>query len=111
MDAALSNYRTAPLTEKLKRTLAFLEKLTLEPEAVGAADVQPLREAGLSDAAIADAIHVCAMFNVYDRLADAMGWEVPADPGFWPKQSRYLLKYGYQGGRKPSLPSEADRAS
>ena len=41
------------------------------------------------------------MFNVYDRLADAMGWEVPADPSFWPKQSRYLLKYGYQGGKKP----------
>ena len=73
--------------------------------------MEPLRAAGLSDDAIADAIHVCAMFNVYDRLADAMGWEVPADPGFWPKQSRYLLKYGYQGGRPPSAPSEQDGRS
>jgi alkylhydroperoxidase family enzyme len=100
--AALADYRSAPLSGKLKRTLAFLEKLTLMPEAVGPADVLPLRQEGLSDQAIEDAIHVCAMFNIFDRLADAMGWEVPADPDFWRKQSRYLLKFGYQGGKQPS---------
>jgi hypothetical protein len=81
--------------------LAYLEKLTLTPDAIGPADVATLRAAGLSDAAIADAVHVCALFNIYDRLADAMGWDVPVDAGFWSRQAAYLLKHGYQGGKKP----------
>jgi uncharacterized peroxidase-related enzyme len=97
----LADYRTAPIEPKLRAMLAYLEKLTLTPDAIGPDDVVPLRAAGLSDEAIADAVHVCAMFNIYDRLADALGWEVPASPDFWPKQSRYLLKAGYEGGKRP----------
>lgn len=100
----LDDYKTAPIDDKLKVMLAFLEKLTLHPDDVTPADVEPLRAAGLSDEAIADAIHVCAMFNIYDRLADAMDWEVSTDPQDWIKSSKYLLKYGYQGGKKPSQP-------
>jgi uncharacterized peroxidase-related enzyme len=98
----LADYKSAPIEPKLAAMLAYLEKLTLTPDAIGPDDVAPLRTAGLSDEAIADAVHVCAMFNVYDRLADALGWEVPANPEFWPKQSRYLLKSGYEGGKRPS---------
>jgi uncharacterized peroxidase-related enzyme len=97
----LADYETAPISPKLVAILAYLEKLTLTPDAIGPDDVVPLRAAGLSDEAIADAVHVCAMFNIYDRLADALAWEVPASPEFWPKQSRYLLKSGYEGGRRP----------
>ena len=52
--------------------LGFLEKLTLSPDQLGAADLEPLRAAGLSDEAIEDAIHVCAQFNIYTRLADSL---------------------------------------
>jgi hypothetical protein len=81
--------------------LAYLEKLTHTPDAIGPDDVTRLRAAGLSDEAITDAVHVCAMFNIYDRLADALAWEVPTDPEFWRRQGKYLLKYGYEGGKKP----------
>ena len=74
--------------------LGFLEKMTLAPESLSAADVQPLRVAGLSDAAIEDAIHVCALFNVYDRLADSFKFEVPDDAGF-AMSATMLLKRGY----------------
>jgi uncharacterized peroxidase-related enzyme len=100
----LADFRTAPIDDKLKAMLVYLEKLTLDPDAIGPEDVAPLRAAGLSDEAIADAVHVCAMFNVYDRLADAMGWEVPPAGSYWRKQAAYLLKYGYQGGKKPKGP-------
>ena len=84
--------------------LTFLDKLTLHPDDVTPADMAPLRAAGLSDEAIADAIHVCAMFNIYDRLADAMDWEVSPNPQDWIKSGKYLLKYGYEGGKKPKGP-------
>jgi uncharacterized peroxidase-related enzyme len=101
----LADYKTAPISDKLRGLLGFLEKLTLHPETVTPADVEPLRALGLSDAAIEDAIHVTAMFNIFDRLADAMGWEVPAEAEFWPAQTKYLLKYGYEGGKKPAQPT------
>src|SRR5712672_3004696 len=65
VEAVLADWRTAPIEPKLRAMLGFLEKLTLEPAEVGPADVVPLRAAGLSDAAIEDAIHACVLFNVY----------------------------------------------
>ena len=60
----------------------FLRKLTLEPSSVTAADVEPVRAAGVSDAAIADAIAVCATFNIIDRVADALAFDVPPREAF-----------------------------
>ena len=101
MAAVLRDYRTAPIDERLRAMLAYLEKVTLEPEAIGPPDLAPLRAHGISDEAIADAVHVCAAFQVYDRLADSMGWHVPADPSFFTRQARHLYRSGYEGGRKP----------
>lgn len=71
-----------------------MEKLTLRPDEIRPADVAPLRAAGLSDDAIEDAIHVCALFNIYDRLADAMGWHLPDGDGY-AASGRNLMKRGY----------------
>jgi alkylhydroperoxidase family enzyme len=74
--------------------LGFLEKLTLRPESVGPEDIAPLRAEGLSDAAIEDAIHVCTLFSVYDRLADSFKFEIPDEEGF-AMSANMLLKRGY----------------
>jgi len=57
--------------------LGFLEKLTLRPEEVTPGDADRVRAAGISDEAMADAIHVAALFNMIVRLADSLGWDVP----------------------------------
>jgi uncharacterized peroxidase-related enzyme len=90
----LDNWRTAPLEPQLRAMLGFLEKLTLAPETVTAADAQALRDAGLSDAAIEDAIHACVLFNVYDRLADAFEFDIP-DRSAFAKSAAMLLSRGY----------------
>jgi len=92
--AVVSDWRTAPLDAKLRATLGFLEKLTLRPNDVRPADVAPLRAAGISDDAIEDAINVCALFNIYDRLADALGWYLP-DHGGYAASADSLMKRGY----------------
>jgi alkylhydroperoxidase family enzyme len=58
--------------------LGFLEKLTLRPEELVPDDADRVRAAGVSDAAIVDAIHVAALFNMIVRLADSLGWDVPS---------------------------------
>ena len=71
------DWRTAPIDERLRATLGFLEKLTLRPHELGPADADAARAAGASDEALVDAIHVAALFNMIDRLADSLGWDVP----------------------------------
>ena len=74
----LADWRTAPIEDGLRATLSYLEKLTLRPDEVGPADAAAVRAAGVSNEALEDAIHVCALFNAIDRIADALDFHVPA---------------------------------
>jgi len=94
VQAALADWRTAPIDARLRATLGFLEKLTLTPGALTAEDARQLRKTGLSASAIEDAIHVCVLFSVYDRLADSLEFDIPDDAGF-AQSASMLLKRGY----------------
>jgi len=72
------DWRTAPIDERLRATLGFIEKLTLRPAELTPDDAAAVRTAGVSDEALVDAIHVAALFNAIVRLADSLGWDVPA---------------------------------
>ena len=60
----VAGWRTDLLREEVRTAFGFLEKLNALPEEIGPEDVRALRDAGLSDEAIRDAIYVCASFNV-----------------------------------------------
>ena len=94
MKAVLADWRTAPVDARTRAMLGFIEKLTHTPEAMSATDITPLRAAQLSDAAIEDAIHVCTLFSVYDRLADSFKFDIPDAKGF-AQSAMMLLKRGY----------------
>jgi hypothetical protein len=71
--------------------------MTLEPDALTPEDARAVLAAGVDRAALTDAIHVAYLFNIYDRLADSMGWHVPSvDSGYYSLAARRLLKRGYQ---------------
>jgi alkylhydroperoxidase family enzyme len=74
--------------------LGFLEKLTLEPESLGPEDAAAVRAAGVSDEALVDAIHVGSLFNMIDRLADSLGWDVPPWEAFLAR-GEAMLNGGY----------------
>lgn len=90
----LEDYRTAPIPERLRAMLAFLEKLNGDPGSVGPEDLVPLRAQGLSDAAIAEAAYVAFMFNIMDRLADTFDFAMPSEKD---RQTTVLMlsKVGY----------------
>jgi alkylhydroperoxidase family enzyme len=93
----LDDYITAPIDEKVRATLGLLEKMTLEPKKLGPDDVRPVLALGVTRQAVQDAMHVAFLFNVYDRMADAMGWDVPAEgSGFWQTSAKMLLSRGYK---------------
>lgn len=92
----LADWCTAPVGDGLRATLGFLSKLTLEPEAIDRADTDVVRAAGVSDEALEDAIHVAALFNVIDRIADALGFHVP-EPEAFARVAPRFLREGYGG--------------
>ena len=53
-----------------------------------------MRAAGVSDDALLDAIAVAALFNMIDRIADALGFEVPPPEAFAARADR-MLATGY----------------
>lgn len=95
MKAVLADYRTAPIDEKLRAMLGFLETFTQRPDELTAADVRAVLATGVSREAMRDAMYVAFLFNTYDRLADTLGWELP-EQSYYPKAGRFLLKKGYQ---------------
>jgi hypothetical protein len=49
---------------------------------------------GAIEAALIDAIHVAALFNMIVRLADSLGWDVPSFEEFHARADR-MLATGY----------------
>lgn len=90
--AIIEDIDTAPIEAKLKVTLQFLQKLTVNPSALTKNDIAPLREVGLSNDAIQEAVQVCGAFSVVNRLADAFDFELSSQPA---KVGRFLFKNGY----------------
>lgn len=60
---------------------------------------------GVTEHALVDAIHVAALFNMIDRLADSLGWEVLADEGFVaPAQAMLESGYALAAGPRTAAP-------
>jgi alkylhydroperoxidase family enzyme len=75
--------------------LGYLEKLVLTPEKITAADVQPLRAAGLDDRAIRDVTYICAAFSLIPRVADTLGFNVPSAEQF-SQMATLVTQLGYR---------------
>jgi uncharacterized peroxidase-related enzyme len=88
------DWQTAPVDERLRAALGFVEKLTLRPHELTRADANAVRAAGVSDEALVDAIHVAALFNMIVRLADSLGWDVPSFAEFSARADA-MLASGY----------------
>lgn len=70
----------AAAVEPAERVLLnMVRKLTETPSRMHDEDVQSLRDAGWTDAQIAEAVYITALFAFFNRVADAFGLD---DPGY-----------------------------
>jgi alkylhydroperoxidase family enzyme len=102
--AVLDDFESAPIDEKLRATLRFLKKLTLEPDALDADDARAVKAAGVSRQALHDALMVAFCFNMITRIADSLGWVLPDREGL-DASAKFLLAKGYRmpfRGRSPA---------
>lgn len=68
---------TDALDARQRAIVDYSAKLTATPQAMTAADLAPLRAAGLGDLEILDLIHAIAMFTNANRLMQSLGRSVP----------------------------------
>jgi alkylhydroperoxidase family enzyme len=94
-EAVLTDPDTAPISPKLKAALGLVRKLTLAPDEVHADDIRATLNAGVSEDGVLDAVYVCFAFNLIDRVADALGFDLMDEEGYR-QGAQNLLKYGYK---------------
>jgi uncharacterized peroxidase-related enzyme len=73
-DRVAAGYRDAGLEPRQLAMLEYAVKLTRNPAAMTAADVEELRSAGWSDEDVMDIAEVTGLFNMSNRLASGLGW-------------------------------------
>jgi alkylhydroperoxidase family enzyme len=98
--AVLDDYRTAPIDERLRGTLAFLERLILAPAEVAPADADRARASGANDRALEEAVYVAFAFGIIDRLADAFDFQ-PETGRALDRAASILLRVGYRAASVP----------
>lgn len=95
VQATLDNKHQSESNPKLRVMLKFLEKLTQQSWNVKAEDIETLREQGISDSAIEDAVMVCVVFSIGNRLADSTGIQVASQKAI-KRVAPFILGMGYK---------------
>jgi uncharacterized peroxidase-related enzyme len=76
-------------------TASLLEALTRDPDSVTHSDLAAVRRAGVDDAALIDALYVAYVFNVVNRVADALDFGYRSDRDRL-RGARILRRNGYR---------------
>ncbi|MCZ9884540.1 hypothetical protein NFJ07_22425 [Arthrobacter sp. B2a2-09] len=94
LGAALADYRTARIPDKLKAALVFIEKMTRTPDDLTKDDARAALEAGLTRNELEDAAAVASLFAIVTRYANALDFDIPTPDNF-DKAAGMLLRRGY----------------
>jgi uncharacterized peroxidase-related enzyme len=91
--ALLTDVTTAPVAEPMKPILRYVGKLTLTPAKITQEDAEAVLAAGWQEQALHDAVAVCALFNMMNRLVDGLG--ITAGEDYFRVAARRLVGGGY----------------
>ncbi len=94
LDALLHDVETAPVDDRIKGLLRYVKKLTLHPSRVVEQDAHLAYEAGVSEGELHDAVTICALFSLYNRLLDGHG--IAGDRKAFENGAGMLKRFGYR---------------
>ena len=90
-----ADFKTAPISLKLKALLVIAGKVQQDGKLVTEADVQAARTQGATDLEIHDTVLIAAAFSMYNRYVDGLGTMQPSDPGMYEQMGKHLAEKGY----------------
>lgn len=80
----MADPQTASIEPRLKPILAYVRKLTLSLASISPSDAQAVYDAGWDEQALFDAVSVCALFNMMNRIV--LGAGILNDPRLKPPE-------------------------
>lgn len=95
VDKIMSDYKTAPITDKLKALLNIAGKVKESGKAVTPDDVAAAKECGASDKDIHDTVLIAAAFCMFNRYVDGLATLTPADMSSYPLRAKQVAEKGY----------------
>jgi uncharacterized peroxidase-related enzyme len=94
----LSDLDSAALDAPMLQMLRYVRELTLAPSRVSPADAEAVLAAGWEERALFDAVSVCGLFNLMNRLVEGLGLDADEDYFAFAAQ-RLSADAGYLGLR------------
>lgn len=91
----LENPDHAPVDERMKPLLAYVKKLTYSPNRLVPGDAEAVFAAGWNEQALHDAVSVCGLFNLMNRLVEGFG--LRGDAAYFEFAASRLASGGYSG--------------
>lgn len=73
IEAMMEDLETAEVEDRLKPVLKYAGTLTTNPSRITEADAKAVYDAGWTEKALFDAIQVCGLFNLMNRMLEGTG--------------------------------------
>jgi uncharacterized peroxidase-related enzyme len=94
-EALLDDIETAAIEEKLKPILRYVKKLTETPYKMTQADADAIYAAGWGESALSDAVLICGMFNMANRVVEGHGVNQNLSSEIFEQSAERLSQHGY----------------
>ena len=103
IDQVKHDFRSAPISDKLKALLAIAGQVQKGGKHVTAEDIERARQTGATDLEIHDTVLIAAAFCMYNRYVDGLATSFPRDPDAYLAMGARLAEQGYadSGARAP----------
>lgn len=95
VNAVCADYRSAPISDKLKALLAIAEQVQIDGKRVSKELVDKARAEGATDLDIHDAVLIAAAFSMYNRYVDGLATWQPREPGMYAEMGKMMAEQGY----------------
>ena len=95
VDSVCSDFRTAPISDKLKALLAIAEQVQIDGKRVTKTLVEAALNCGATDIEIHDTVLIAAAFCMYNRYVDGLATWQPRDAQMYSQMGKRMAEEGY----------------
>jgi uncharacterized peroxidase-related enzyme len=95
VNAVRRDYKTAPISEKLKSLLQIAGKVQQSGKAVLPEDIENAKQQGATDRDIHDTVLIAAAFCLFNRYVDGLASIAPQDLSSYPLRAQQIVDNGY----------------
>lgn len=95
VDQVISDYQTAPVSDKLKSLLTIAKHVQQDARTVSAELVADARNHGATDRDIHDTVLIAATFCLFNRYVDGLATLTPSDPVAYEAMGERMGTVGY----------------